>query len=184
MAIKPKKWVFNLLVKNPDNPSELIAYAIYKADKNEHAKYVNGQTDLSPEQINQKLSEFHDSVASSTRKQKEYKEKSKRILEELVSSISSNINKVNEEKLKKKQQDWCTSAIEYSKSQKKVPYYMVVGKWLLSGLSSLLATYITTILLLGTIAIFSQDMRTIAKKTMVSVTQTLMSAGEDDAQKK
>lgn len=172
MRTRKKEWVFNLLVKDPDNIKELIAYAIYKADKNEQANYLKN-TKKTDEEINNGLDEFHNSIASSRRKQKEYAEKSEKILSTLINSMQKKLIDKHKKDMEKKQKEWCLSAIDYSKSSLKTPIYKRVLLWLLSGIPTLIATYLATILILGTIVLLNPNMSKWAQRIFISTTQNL-----------
>ena len=60
-----KRWVFTELVKNKDDFEGLLAYAFYKVDKNAYAEELKAQ-DLTPEQIDEKVHDFHDMALRTT----------------------------------------------------------------------------------------------------------------------
>ena len=60
----PHKHVFTALVSDKDDPMQLMAYAIYKADKNEIAETLI-TTSKTPSEIEAGLKSFHDSVINS-----------------------------------------------------------------------------------------------------------------------
>ncbi|MDM3392526.1 MULTISPECIES: hypothetical protein [Citrobacter] len=63
-----KKWVFSELVKDSNDLSQLIAYAIYKADKDSVANGCRAQG-KTEEEIQEALDAYHDSVATTLRLQ-------------------------------------------------------------------------------------------------------------------
>lgn len=87
---QPKKWVFTELVQDSDEPEQLIAYAMYKADKDDLA--IQCRARLLPEaDIVVELTSFHDSIAYSERRLQDYRDKAKRAVDQLVSSVSERV---------------------------------------------------------------------------------------------
>lgn len=83
-----RKWVFTELVRDANDPSQLIAYAIYKADKDDMANSmrVDHKTEL---EIQAALDAFHDSVASTPRLLANYRQKSETVITSLVVNIAN-----------------------------------------------------------------------------------------------
>ncbi|KFW99663.1 hypothetical protein [Pectobacterium carotovorum] len=67
MSQQPKRWVFSELVKDPNDPEQLIAYAMYKGDKDELAVKSRQERGLSEAQIEKELQQFHDHIVISPR---------------------------------------------------------------------------------------------------------------------
>lgn len=88
--MQQKKWAFTELVKNPDNTEELIAYAMYKADKDALA---NSQKAMKvPElQMQSALQAFHDSVATTPRLLQNYRDRAITMIRTLTDTLSSNV---------------------------------------------------------------------------------------------
>lgn len=83
-----RKWVFTELVKDANNPSQLIAYAIYKADKDDMANSMRAGHKTESE-IQAALDTFHNSVASTPRLLESYRQKSETVITSLVLNIAS-----------------------------------------------------------------------------------------------
>ncbi|MEQ9721310.1 hypothetical protein ABQG65_08950 [Yersinia alsatica] len=177
MALQPKKWVFAELVKDPNDPEQLIAYAIYKADKDDHARQCRSR-DMSEAQINQELERFHDGKAYLTRQLEDYRSKAKRTIDELVVSVSDGVALVYNnqlETLKKEHQQeldgfgkkWSDAALIYS-THLTTPHWgkkflLGAGKWLAGGLAGLLATAITTIVIVGIVSFWQPNSRSVVR---------------------
>ncbi|WP_449567069.1 hypothetical protein [Lelliottia nimipressuralis] len=83
-----KKWVFSELVKDSDDLSQLIAYAIYKADKDGVAIGYRAQGNSETE-IQAKLDSYHDSVATTPRLQQSCHERASSLIIMLVNDIAA-----------------------------------------------------------------------------------------------
>ncbi|KZR06440.1 hypothetical protein A3N63_01865 [Klebsiella aerogenes] len=83
-----KKWVFSELVKDSNDLSQLIAYAIYKADKDGVAIGYRAQG-KSEAEIQAKLDDYHDSVATTPRLQQSCHERAASLIFTLVNDIAA-----------------------------------------------------------------------------------------------
>jgi len=83
-----KKWVFSELVKDSNDLSQLIAYAIYKADKDGVAIGYRAQG-KSEAEIQAKLDDYHDSVATTPRLQQSCHDRASSLIITLVNDIAT-----------------------------------------------------------------------------------------------
>ncbi|WP_137765832.1 hypothetical protein [Nissabacter sp. SGAir0207] len=196
---QPKKWVFTELVQDADNPEQLIAYAIYKADKDELAKKCR-QRNKSEDDIGIELERFHDNLADSDRRLAEYKRRANQVVEGLVRGVDSRVRaelearenahirhleqqlisvqneltRAEETALKK----WTEQAHNYSAHLNKPPTWKAVAKWiglwLISGIPGLFATVITTIILVGLVSLFTTNALQSTKEALKASLDVLM----------
>ncbi|EMF0787369.1 hypothetical protein [Klebsiella huaxiensis] len=83
-----KKWVFSELVKDSNDLSQLIAYAIYKADKDDMANSMRSNAKTEPE-IQVKLDDFHDSVATTPRLLQNYQNRAETLMRSVANDIAN-----------------------------------------------------------------------------------------------
>ncbi|EXU74355.1 hypothetical protein [Erwinia mallotivora] len=95
---QPKKWVFTELVQDSDEPEQLIAYAMYKADKDDLARQCSARL-LSDSDIVNKLTSFHENIAYSDRRLQDYRDKAKRAVNQLVDSVSERVGAAYDQKI-------------------------------------------------------------------------------------
>lgn len=180
---QPKKWVFTELVKDPNDPIQLIAYAMYKADKDDHARQCRSARQMNESEVSEELVSYHDGIAVSDRKLNEYREKAGRMVDGLIVGVSGGvefaydkkletINKNNlrdirklksahEKELKGVWSEWTNNASEFARHLTLQPWYISVprkiGIWLISGIPGLFATVVTSILIVGCISLFTTN---------------------------
>jgi len=85
-----KQWVFTRLVEDTDDIRQLIAYAIYKADKDDYAKQLVRRR-LPESQLPAYLERYHDSIAYSERQLDHYRDKAACIIDRLVLTVSQQV---------------------------------------------------------------------------------------------
>lgn len=194
-----KKWVFTELVKDPNNPMQLIAYAMYKADKDDHANQCRNRK-MSELQITSELERYHDSIAHSQRKLDDYRDKAQRMIDEIIQRVNDgvvnlytkNINELmkahdkeiyalkqaHEKEIKRTLKDWNTRAEQFTAHLKKEPWYShypkAVLKWSISGIPGLLATVFTTVLIVGVVSLFTTNSINTTKNALFKVIDTLL----------
>ena len=185
---QPKKWVFTELVQDSDEPEQLIAYAMYKADKDDLA--IQCRARLLPEaDIVVELTRFHDSIAYSERRLQDYRDKAKRAVDQLVGSVSERVADAYDQTiatmtndhqidLQEKWKKWGEDAALYSAHLKQPVWYTRFGKgilsWLGGGVSGLLATAISTLLIVGAVSLFTPSVRDTARDSLKGVVDTLI----------
>lgn len=185
---QPKKWVFTELVQDSDEPEQLIAYAMYKADKDDLA--VQCRARQVPEaEIVDKLTSFHDSIAYSDRRLQDYRDKAKRAVDQLVDSVSERVGAAYDQtiaamtdnhqtELQEKWKRWGQEAALYSTHLAQPVWYTRLWKgilsWLGGGLSGLIATAISTLLIVGAVSLFTPSVRDTARDSLKGVVDTLI----------
>lgn len=128
-----KKWVFTELVQDSDDPMQLIAYAMYKADKDDHAIQCRTRL-MSEEKISEELSRFHDSIAHSSRKLDDYRDKARSLIDELIVGVSDGVVYVYNDKIDKlnathlKEKDALKAAFEKDKAALKAAHEKEIKK--------------------------------------------------------
>ncbi len=187
---QPKKWVFTELVQDSDEPEQLIAYAMYKADKDDHATQCRARF-LPEADIVAELTSFHDSVAYSDRRLQDYRDKAKRAVDQLVGSVSERVavaydqtiaamTDVHESDLREKWEKWGEDAALYSAHLTRPVWYLRLGKgflsWLGGGVSGLLATVFSTLLIVGAVSLFTPSVRDTARDSLKGVVDALIPA--------
>lgn len=188
MTTQPKKWVFTELVKDSNDPEQLIAYAMYKADKDDRANQcrTRGMADA---QVNTELESFHDGIAHSERQLDDYRDKARRTVDQLILTVSQGVEHVYEQRIaameesheaeiRKKWIEWGDSAAAYGASLTKPHLAKRFGLWLLGwiggGVSGLLATVVTTIILVGIISLTKPGIRDTARDALKNGVDTLI----------
>lgn len=187
---QPKKWVFTELVRGSDEPEQLIAYAMYKADKDDLA--IQCRARLLPEaDIVTELTSFHDSIAYSDRRLQDYRDKAKRAVDQLVGSVSKRVAAAYDQTiavmvdshqtdLREKWIKWGENAALYSTHLARPVWYIRLGKgilsWLGGGVSSLFATVISTLLIVGAVSLFTPSARDTARDSLKGVVDMLIPA--------
>lgn len=83
--LSPKKWVFTEIIEhtpidsNDQDVLGIVAYALYKKDKRDLAESLRLEQ-VSEEEIQQKLEDFHHQVATIPQRQKRYKDQAETVL--------------------------------------------------------------------------------------------------------
>ncbi len=183
-----KQWVFTRLVMDTDDTRQLIAYAIYKADKDDYAKQLLRRR-LPESQLPAYLERYHDSIAYSERQLDHYRDKAACIIDRLVLRVSQQVQFASDQKiallksdhkeeLEKKWIEWGNNAAAYSAyvAKPRWPATLMHGfiKWMLSGISGLLATLFSTLLIVGTLSLFAPEMRSAARNILKNGIDTLI----------
>lgn len=180
MTTQPKKWVFTELVKDSNDPEQLIAYAMYKADKDDRANQCRSRR-MNADQVNTELESFHDGIAYSDRQLDDYRDKARRAIDQLIVTVGQGVASTYEQRiidlqaaheaeLKKKWVEWGESAAVYSANLTKLHWakrlvFWILG-WISGGVSGLLATVVTTIVLVGIISLTRPGIRDTAREAL------------------
>lgn len=185
---QPKKWVFTELVQDLNDPEQLIAYAMYKADKDDLAVQCCARL-LPEEEIVTRLVSFHESIAYSEKRLQDYREKAKRAVDQLVSRVSKKVATVCGQKIAKMANDhqidlqekwkkWGEEAALYSAHLKQPVWYIRFGKgvlsWIGGGVAGLFATVLSTLLIVGVVSVFTPSVRDTARDSLKGVVDTLI----------
>lgn len=185
-----KKWVFTELVEDSDNPEHLIAYAMYKADKDDQATQCRARQ-MTPEQVDQALQTYHDSIAHSARQLDDYRAKAHRVVEQLIIRVSDEIENTFEERIEAMEaahaaelnaqwKKWGEQAATYSAHLTKPHWFkrFCYGffTWIGGGVSGLLATVVTTLIIVMVFSITSPNIRDIARNSLKNAVDTVIPA--------
>ena len=188
MTTQQKKWVFTELVKDANDPEQLIAYAMYKADKDDRATQCRNRQ-MNDAQMNTELESFHDGIAHSTRQLDDYRDKARRTVDQLIVTVSQGVEHIyeqrirdlkaaHEEELKKQWGKWGEQAATYSAHLTKPHWAKRFGIWFAGwiggGVSGLLATVVTTIVLVGIISLVKPGIRDNARDVLKNGVDTLL----------
>ncbi|WP_052238118.1 hypothetical protein [Pectobacterium brasiliense] len=178
MSQQPKRWVFSELVKDPNDPEQLIAYAMYKGDKDELAVKSRQERGLSEAQIEKELQQFHDHIVISPGRLQSYRDKAQAMVDELTTRVSNRVDLSYADRIKKLEQDiwlkWGERASDYSDHLQKPGFGKKVGRWLVSGVPGLLATVVTTVIIVGGFALLSDEPTAVARKGIDKALDTML----------
>ncbi|MEQ1961616.1 hypothetical protein ABLB69_00190 [Xenorhabdus khoisanae] len=151
-----KKWVFEVLVKDDKDAIGLIAYALYKYRKHILATNLRNQG-KNENSIQKELTIFHDQTIQNNSID-DYREKAVDYLNQLIEQIESK-QKESFNKEKTKLEKKCQDVIKKEKNNllKNISEYQHVNKswfkklgyWLLSGIPSIVSSFLITCFLLG-----------------------------------
>lgn len=174
-----KQWVFEQIVEDYDKDIVgLFAYALYKREKSELAS-AGRKKGKSETVLKTELNQFHDSVADSSRRQKDYKREAHRVLNEVTRQVESELKAEYEKKLKietsKLDKEIRRLQVELKKAPKKAEIALIrrvsstpvstsfwkrFWSWTLSGLSGIwAATLIMVVVYLLAITTTSSENR-------------------------
>ncbi|WP_052238820.1 hypothetical protein [Pectobacterium brasiliense] len=93
-----KRWVYTELVKDKDDTHGLLAYSLYKFEKNEFAECLRA-TGETEEKITEELKTFHRQTVSSPARIETYREKAEKIIENIFDQLDVQIREGYEEQL-------------------------------------------------------------------------------------
>lgn len=133
------QYVFNNLVADINQPLELMAYSIYKADKNEIAVNL-GRAGLPKTQIDLELKKFHDLVLNSPSILQNYHTRARALGEGLVVEIKQGIR--DEAKA-----DFIERVQQLVKTEKS--WYHHLGVWIMDAIKGVASTIMVIILFGG-----------------------------------
>ncbi|UKA12808.1 hypothetical protein [Photobacterium damselae] len=178
---KPEKvWVFRRLTQSSSNSSSapdvvgLIAYSLYKAKKDERATNLRKQG-KSGDEIQQKLNEYHELIASSDTDIQDLRDKALSMLEKAIEapyhSLERKLNKKYDAEINnyRKQEEKAQKehAVQRRKELKKLhdaidsytvrPWWVSCIKWSISGFPGVIATIITGVLIYGCFVVFGPE---------------------------
>jgi len=182
MAGQPQKWVFNELVKDSTKPEQLIAYALYKADKDDQARAARSRN-LTKQEIDAQLENFHDQLVSSERRLQAYRDKANEVIENIVKVVSTNIElkykkqqadleKKHRQELKNHGAGWQKKVNAYTQPKKSMG--MIFLGWLLSGIPGLLSTVLVAAIIVGAVGLFNGASRGVTKQVIIDTLNTLI----------
>ncbi|MBT0722469.1 hypothetical protein HGT70_14420 [Rosenbergiella collisarenosi] len=184
MAGPDQKWVFTELVKDINKPEQLIAYALYKADKDDQARDCR-RRGLTEVEINQELSRFHNQLVASQRRLQTYRDQANKAIDTFVTAVSENIEakfkkqqadleKGHKQELKSHGVEWLKKVNDFAETQNKQPWWKTLIKWLLSGIPGLLSTVIVAAIIVGAVGLFNGASRGVTKQAIMDAINTLI----------
>lgn len=181
MAPASKKWVFNELVQDPDDPVQLIAYSMYKAVKNEHAVACQ-KRGMTETQVQTELERFHDSVAYSTMQLTDYTEKAKRAIEELVKSVDAQTSARFQQQLTTAEEEakvnWANKVSAYNASVNPPgiieKFCSSITKWLLGGIAGVFGTAAAGMLIVGIVSVFMPNAREVVRSGLKQAVDVIL----------
>lgn len=182
MEPQQQKWVFTELVPEGARVSQLLAYAFYKVDKDDVARQCRTVRHLSGDALAQELQSFHDQVAHSPRRMNDYRVKANDAIERLFLNASIKLEQAHKQQVATLEQSlwnkWGERAANYSDYLKKSRGIKRFLLWLLSwislGASGLLATSVTTLLIVGAVSFIQPQVRDVARVTLKGMVDTLI----------
>lgn len=198
--LQQKKWVFTELVKDSNDPIQLIAYSMYKADKDDHARQCRSARKMSEAEVAQELHRYHEGIAVSQRKLNDYRDKARSSVEKLIIGVSEGLTfkydkhiealaKLHQKEisllhashareLKTVWASWTKRAARFTEHLNNTPWYIAkpkaFGLWLFSGIPGLLATVITTVMIVGVVSLFTTNSIQTTKKALFKGIDTLI----------
>ncbi|WP_063664741.1 hypothetical protein [Aliivibrio fischeri] len=196
-----KKWVFNALVKSDNDPIGLLAYALYKFQKDEIGKSLRSENETE-EEIAKQLSNFHDSTLRSHSSLEDFRNKAVTLVsligekagESLVKATTDDLNTklaiVEKEKaqlekdrkgfqkmLNKEKTKIKAELLEQFKATvENTPKKNRLEKftsWLLGGFSGIAAQLIVVVFTFGVLALYYGSGDALMKKFSDSITSSL-----------
>lgn len=124
------KYVFTALVNDKNQPLELMAYAIYKADKNEIAESLKS-AQATKEQIEKELKQFHDSTLRSPGLLQSYHSRARALGENLIDELKSGIKS-------EARQDFIERVDQVVKSEK--GFFYSIGAFMMDAVKGVAST--------------------------------------------
>lgn len=160
-----KRWVFESLVKDDKDTIGLIAYALYKHKKHTLAKSLRKEG-RDEQYIQAQVDTFHDQTLQNGSLE-DYREKAKSFLSQIFKEVENEIEahlkerfereKAQLQKLHKKdlantKRDLLEKIKNYPLANR--PWWKKAGEWLLSGMPSVVSSFLITSLIIGASVLF------------------------------
>lgn len=139
-----KNYVFTALVKDKKNPLELMAYAIYKADKNEIAESLNAQQ-IPAQAIDEEIKKSHDLVLNSPTILLNYRVRARALGVELLKGMKEDIRK-------EAKQDFVDRFEQLVKTEKSWHHHL--GAWITDAVKGVLSTIFVIVIFGGVYSLF------------------------------
>ncbi|WP_099081240.1 hypothetical protein, partial [Vibrio sp. PID17_43] len=198
-----KKWVFNALVKSENDPIGLLAYALYKFQKDEIGQSLRAEG-KSETEISERLANFHDDTLRSSSSLEQFRTKAVTIIELLGQKAGETLVKNQTDELEKKQALLKKEQAELEKNKKELQkslnrektkikndlleqFKITVndtpkrsgirkfGEWLLGGFSGIVAQIIVVIFSFGLLTLFYGNNDNLIKKLSDGITASISS---------
>lgn len=148
-----KKWVYKELVTDKDDVQGIIAYSIYKANKDQLATSLRADG-KNEDEITVQLNTFHDHTLLNNGID-EYREKANSFLVFLYSQVHSDLEKKHKREIKNLESDLISKVKEYQKYKK--PLYSTLFSWLISGIPSIISAFIISVIVFGVFTYTTSD---------------------------
>jgi Fe2+ transport system protein B len=203
-----KKWVFNSLVTSDNDPIGLLAYSLYKFQKDEIGKKLRSG-DMKEPEIAQQLSSFHDATLHSDTALRDFRDKAVRMIEligektveahrkrivkeyeakseilteekkEFDKSVRTHDRMVKKEKTKIKNNLLEQFRTTVDDTPKKSTFRKVFN-WLVGGFSGIAAQIIVIVITFGLLAIFTSNTDQLVKKFAENIAASITSSPNVD----
>lgn len=196
-----KKWVFNALVQSDNDPIGLLAYALYKFQKDEIGTSLRSENETEDE-IAKQLSQFHDNTLRSQSSLEDFRNKAVMLVELIGEKAGESLVKAKLEKIKIKSAALDKEKIQLEKDRKEfqktlnkektkmkadlleqfknaandTPKKSILEKvtsWLLGGFSGIAAQILVVIFSFGVLTIYYGSSDALMKKFADSITSSL-----------
>lgn len=196
-----KKWVFNALVQSDNDPIGLLAYALYKFQKDEIGTSLRSENETEDE-IAKQLSQFHDNTLRSQSSLEDFRNKAVMLVELIgekagESLVKAKIDKLNiksatldkEKKQLEKDRKEFHKTLNKAKTKMKAelleqfkstvddtPKKSKRGKvfsWLLGGFSGIAAQILVVVFSFGALTLYYGSGDALMKKFADSITSSL-----------
>ncbi|WP_210467523.1 hypothetical protein [Vibrio crassostreae] len=198
-----KKWVFNLLVKSPNDSIGLLAYALYKYRKADLAENLrkSGKTD---KEIATQLSSFHENTVNSESTLEDFRVKAKELVFQMGDAAGNAMYKdtlqkleVREQELKKLEQEFTKEKTKFDETLKKAKTKQrneLIDQlkaavqntppkskstrfkdWIVGGAAGIAAQVLLLVITLGCLTIVSGGSDALIKKFVDKTVSTLIS---------
>ncbi|MEL7698469.1 MULTISPECIES: hypothetical protein [Pantoea] len=139
-----KNYVFTALVTDEKNPLELMAYAIYKADKNEIAENLAAQQ-LPSQAIDAGIKKIHDLVLSSPSILLNYRVRARTLGVELLKEMKDDIKREAKD-------DFIERVEQMVKTE--MSWHHHLGSWMTDAVKGVLSTIFVIIIFGGVYSLF------------------------------
>lgn len=198
-----KKWVFNALVKSENDPIGLLAYALYKFQKDEIGQSLRSEG-LDEGEITKRLSNFHDDTLRTNSSLEQFRSKAVTVVELIGQKAGEALIKSQTEELSKKQSLLEKNQAQFEKDRKefqktlkkektkikaellerfkitvddtpKKSGWRKCGEWLLGGFSGLIAQVIVLVFSFGMLTLAYGDSDSLIKKFSDGIASSLSS---------
>lgn len=168
-----KRWVFTELVRDDKDHAGLIAYALYKVEKNQLAESLKTQG-FSSSHIDSKVKEFHDSVVEIPKTKSRYRQEAEDVMRSLLTNMENRIRPEFQGQIAKLQKQMVEKdkkhALELAKAKRlgvELFYdtycagdkdgkskWILSWLWLWNGFSGVFAAIIVAVVVYGAAALF------------------------------
>jgi len=89
MNAPSKKYAYTEIVKDSEDPAQLMAYALYKSHKNERAIYFAAEPGATPAIVEDKLKAWHDELVSDPTRIKQFRDSGESVIKALIDAANA-----------------------------------------------------------------------------------------------